>query len=161
MRFGLLSKTQMLRKGESMETMNNTQHSQPKVAVYCRVAHSSQLYDGAIVSQRDRLRDFAEQQGFEVAAEYLDDGFNGLTLNRPAFMQMEAAVNAGEINTVFVHSISRIGRNFLTVGKWLSELKRRGVKLIALDGSHMLPAMPDIASLVRSLKKGQRLSIKQ
>ena len=144
-----------------METLSYTQYMLPKVAVYCRVAHSSQINDDAIISQRDRLRDYAEQQGFEITAEYLDNGFSGLTLDRPAFTQMESAITAGEINTIFIHSISRIGRNFHIVGKWLNELEGRGVKLIALDGSHMLPAMPDIAHLVRSQKKGQRLSIKQ
>ena len=157
----MLSKTQMLRKGESMETLSYTQHTPFRAIIYCRVAHSSQINDDAIISQRDRLRDYAEQQGFEITAEYLDNGFSGLTLDRPAFTRMESDINAGEINTIFIHNINRIARDFLLAGKWLQSLKERGVKLIALDGSHVFTEMPDIAHLVHSLKNGQRLSIKQ
>ena len=144
-----------------METMSYNHNSPTKAAIYCRVAHLSQSNDNAIISQRNRLRDYAEQQGFEVTAEYHDNGFSGLTLDRPAFTQMESAITAGEINTIFIHSISRIGRNFSIVGEWLNELEGRGVRLIALDGSHMPPAIPDITNLVHSQKKGQRLSINQ
>jgi len=144
-----------------MTTLINTKHSPSKAVIYCRVANSSKLNGDAISTQRDSLRTYAKQQGFEVTSEYMDNGWSGHTLDRPAFTQMESAINAGEINTIFVHSINRIARDFLLLDKWLCELNGRGCKLIAVDGSHMLPAMPDITNLIRSQKKGQRLSIKQ
>ena len=106
-----------------------------KVAMYMRVASSHQDDTDAINIQRDTLRNFAKQQGYAVCMEYSDNGFSGLNLDRPAFMQMDADIKAGMIDTVIVRDISRIARNFLLASEWLTELESRGVKLIATDGS--------------------------
>ena len=106
-----------------------------KAAVYLRVASISQSDEDAINIQRDTLRSFAKQQGYAVCMEYADNGFSGLNLDRPGFIQMDADINAGKIDTIIVRSIDRIARNYLLAGKWLTELELRGAKLITADDS--------------------------
>jgi len=116
---------------------NDTKHQPNRAALYCRVASSSHQDAQAIFTQRLMLREFAEQQGFEIVGEYLESGISGHTLDRPIFMQMEQAIKASEVDTVIVRCISRISRNYLLTEKWRSDLVKQGVKLIAVDGSHM------------------------
>ena len=49
-----------------MKTLSYAQHSPSKAAIYCRVALSRQINDDTIISQRNILRDYAEQQGFPI-----------------------------------------------------------------------------------------------
>ena len=114
----------------------NQKQKTNKAALYCRVASPSPEDARSIEIQRDTLRSFAERQGFAEYTEYLDNGYNGNNLDRPAFMQMEADIQAGKVDTVIVRSIDRIARDMFLCNKWVDSLGKRGVKLIAADGSH-------------------------
>ena len=111
-----------------------------KAAIYCRVASSHPNDAGVIGVQLDRLRSFAKQHGYNVCMEYLDDGYSGNNLNRPAFIQMEADINSGKVDTVIVRCIDRIARDMLIREKWISDSKAKGISVIALDGSHEQPS---------------------
>ncbi|MCL2616163.1 MAG: recombinase family protein [Defluviitaleaceae bacterium] len=93
-----------------------------KVAIYCRVASTHHSDAGAIDIQLVKLRDFAVQQGFGKCREYLDNGYSGNNLNRPAFSKMEADINSGKVDTVIVRCIDRIARDmFLRVMEVLTQ----------------------------------------
>jgi len=111
-----------------------------KAAIYCRVASSQPNDAGAIGIQLDKLRSFAKEHGYNVFMEYLDDGYSGNNLNRPAFTQMEADINSGKIDTVIVRCIDRIARDMLIREKWISDSNEKGISVIALDGSHEQPS---------------------
>ena len=124
-----------------------------KVAIYCRVASTHPSDAGAIDIQLDKLRDFAIQQGFGRCKEYLDNGYSGNNLNRPAFSKMEADINSGKIDTVIVRCIDRIARNMFLMEEWISSSKEKGVRLIALDGSHEPPSfLKEILELMHKKK---------
>jgi DNA invertase Pin-like site-specific DNA recombinase len=53
---------------------------------------------------------------------YVDDGFSGVSFDRPAFQEMIEDVHKGEINLVLVKDLSRFGRNYLEAGHYLEEL---------------------------------------
>lgn len=105
-------------------------------AVYCRVARLDKY---AINMQKDQLTRFVDSNGYNGAMYYLDDGYNGLSFERPAFLKMQEDIRAGIIQRVIVKSLSRIGRDCFKVQSWLSEAKQMGVEVVALDGSHMMP----------------------
>ena len=102
-----------------------------KVAIYCRVASKD---DFAIESQCQNLRHFAAAQGYEDCTEYLDNGVNGLTLDRPALNSLNDDIIKGKIQIAFVASASRIGRDFGPVFKWLDFAKSSSVKVISQSG---------------------------
>lgn len=99
-------------------------------AVYCRTAHRD---DFSIFSQRDLLTRLANDKGYDNIGYYQDNGYSGLTFERPAFLQMCEDIQAGNIQCVLVLGISRIGRDLLSVSQWLTELWLSGITVIALD----------------------------
>jgi DNA invertase Pin-like site-specific DNA recombinase len=99
-----------------------------QAAIYCRVASASEF---ALESQRRSLYNFAESIGFDVAAEYLDNGANGLTFDRPAFSKLNDDMLAGRIQSLIVLNSSRIGRDSLIVYKWLCKVRNLGVVVIS------------------------------
>ena len=52
---------------------------------------------------------------------FVDDGITGTTMNRPGFQKMLRAIEAGYISAVFVKDLSRLGRNYIEVGKLTEE----------------------------------------
>ena len=110
-----------------------------KTALYCRVASQHPNDAGVTILQLEKLRGLAKQQGYDSYTEYLDNGFSGNDFNRPAFAEMEAAINKGEIDTIIVCSLDRIVRNFILFSEWDEWRRSKGVQLIASDGSHEPP----------------------
>jgi site-specific DNA recombinase len=121
-----------------------------KAAIYCRTASTHSDDFPVIEIQRDTVRDFAFRQGYEACAEYSDDGFGGNSLDRPAFIQMQEDINFGKIDTVIVHRIDRIARDYLLLEKCLQDFKSKGIKVITVDGFHEFNPLPSIVELVRS-----------
>jgi len=54
--------------------------------------------------------------------EYIDDGYTGTNFNRPAFQKMMEAIKSGIIDTVIVKDLSRFGRDYIEVGKYIEEI---------------------------------------
>jgi len=137
----------------------NTPHDtleKSKTAIYCRTASTHPNDFMAIWVQRDKLRAFAHEQGLPVIKEYTDDGFSGNNLNRPAFIEMEADIAAGKIDTIIVSCINRIARDVFLMEDWMSKARAMGVLIIALNGSHEPPPplfLKDIRALILGKKR--------
>jgi DNA invertase Pin-like site-specific DNA recombinase len=54
--------------------------------------------------------------------EYCDDGYTGTNFDRPGFQQMLEDAKMGKIDTIILKDHSRLGRNFLGVGRYLEEI---------------------------------------
>ena len=104
------------------------QDNKRQAAIYCRVASKD---DFAIEHQRQSLRRFAASQGFDDCVECLDNGVNGLTLDRPALNHLNDDMTNGTIQVVFVLSASRIGRGVVPTSTWLNFAKLSGVEVIS------------------------------
>ena len=102
-----------------------------KTAIYCRVANED---DSAIATQEDRLRIYAQENGYGNVTIYSDNGASGLDFNRPALSKLEADIQAGWIDALIVRDISRIGRNCFETENWIADLRKKGVKLLTVDG---------------------------
>lgn len=92
----------------------------------------------SISNQRDLIRKFTESHPeIEIIKEYADDGFSGVDFERPAFLQMFEDIKAGIINCVIVKDLSRFGRNYIEVGKYLEEIfPVYGVRFIAISENY-------------------------
>ena len=65
---------------------------------------------------------------------FVDDGITGTTMNRPGFQKMLRAIEAGYISAVFVKDLSRLGRNYIEVGKLTEEFfPLHDVRLVAVS----------------------------
>jgi len=106
------------------------ENNKPVVAVYCRAARA----DKTIINiQKNLLSRFAEEMGFGNCLFYIDNGYSGSNLDRPAFSEMNKAMQAGKIRAVIVKDHARIARNFYIVGKWLDETAKLCIPVIVYN----------------------------
>lgn len=72
----------------------------------------------SIENQKDILSKFVMLNGWIEKKVYVDDGYGGGTFQRPAFMEMLEDIKSGEINLVLVRDLSRLGRDYIEVGRY-------------------------------------------
>ena len=110
--------------------------NQKKTALYCRLSQDDGL-DGdsnSIQNQKSILQKFAEDHHFPNPCFYVDDGFSGGNFQRPAFQQMIADMENGEIGIIVTKDLSRLGRNQLHTGLYIEErFPMFGVRYIAIN----------------------------
>ena len=125
-----------------------------KAALYCRVASASPDDSDVVEHQQGYLRDFAIQQGFDDFVEYLDNGYSGNNLDRPAFVKMDADIKEGRFEVVIVRNIGRVARNCILAENWIRGLDAHGVKFISADGMHERSSF--ILGIYRELAQNSR-----
>lgn len=88
---------------------------QNRVAIYIRWSTDDQSEGTTLETQREACVYYAKSQGWSVPPErmYIDDGYSGATLDRPAMERLRAAINSGDIQCVVVNTIDRLSRNIV------------------------------------------------
>ena len=88
----------------------------------------------SIDNQRTMLRKYAEEHGFEIYDEYIDDGVSGTTFQRPEVQRLLDDAKTGVINTIVVKDLSRFGRNYIEVGQYVDYVfPAFGIRFIAIQ----------------------------
>ena len=88
----------------------------------------------SIQNQKKILQKAAKDKGYTDTIFFVDDGITGTTMKRPGFQKMIAAIEAGYISAVFVKDLSRLGRNYIEVGKLTEEFfPLHDVRLVAVS----------------------------
>ena len=88
----------------------------------------------SIDNQRTMLRKYAEEHGFEIHGEYIDDGISGTTFQRPEVQRLLDDAKTGVINTIIVKDLSRFGRNYIEVGQYIDYVfPAFGIRFIAIQ----------------------------
>lgn len=92
-------------------------------ALYCRLSRDDNMDNesNSISNQKKILQKAAKDKGYTDTIFFVDDGITGTTMKRPGFQKMIAAIEAGYISAVFVKDLSRLGRNYIEVGKLTEE----------------------------------------
>jgi DNA invertase Pin-like site-specific DNA recombinase len=82
-----------------------------KAICYYRVSSEQQAKKQSIDMQKLRLKEFAEEKGYEIVAEFPDDGISGESIElRPGFQETLAIIEEGGVDVLLVFMIDRIGR---------------------------------------------------
>lgn len=105
-------------------------------ALYLRLSRDDELQgeSNSISTQRIMLRKYAEQNGFYVVDEYIDDGYSGTNFERPSFKRMIDDIENDRINCVITKDLSRLGRNYLLTGQYIELFfPAHNVRYIAID----------------------------
>lgn len=108
-------------------------------AIYLRLsaADGDKAESGSIANQRAFLHQWAEREGFEITAEYADDGYTGTDFERPGFRALMQALKAGEVGCFATVDLSRLGRNYLEVGLLQEQtFPAMGVRYIAVNDGY-------------------------
>jgi site-specific DNA recombinase len=106
-----------------------------QVALYARVSSEQQAEAKTIESQLAEMRRRIAADGYEQASvlEFVDDGYSGSTLVRPALERLRDVAAAGGIDRLYVHCPDRFARNYAYQVLLLDELTQRGVEVIFLN----------------------------
>lgn len=125
-------------------------------ALYCRLSRDDEICgeSSSISTQRQMLRQYANEQGFHIADEYIDDGWSGLNFDRPSFERMIEDIEDGKINCVITKDLSRLGRNYILTGQYTEMyFPSKNVRYIALnDGVDSQKGENEIAAFKNILK---------
>ena len=89
----------------------------------------------SIANQRKLLEQYIEAHPeLNLVDFYQDDGYTGTNFDRPAFRRMEGDIEAGKINCVLVKDLSRFGRDYIEMGRYLERVfPAQGVRFIAVN----------------------------
>jgi len=105
-------------------------------ALYLRLSRDDNLEGESysIGNQKKLLTKIAKEKGYTNLLFYADDGISGVTMNRAAYIRMIADIENNKISAVFVKDLSRLGRNYIEVGRLTEEfLPEHDVRLVAVS----------------------------
>jgi len=108
-----------------------------QIAIYARVSSSQQKEAATIESQVDVLFKYAQDNGFEIPAEWIfkDDGYSGSVLDRPGLDELRDLVREGVIGAILVYSPDRLSRKYVSQLILEEEFRKHNVKTIYIKGS--------------------------
>ena len=115
---------------------SSKKHELGTAALYCRLSRDDNMdsESNSIQNQRKILQKAAKDKGYTDTVFFVDDGITGTTMKRPGFQQMLTAIEAGYISAVFVKDLSRLGRNYIEVGKLTEEFfPLHDIRLVAVS----------------------------
>jgi site-specific DNA recombinase len=102
-----------------------------RAALYARVSTAHQERERTIASQLEALEQAAALRSTDVPSDrrYIDDGFSGSRLDRPALDALRDAAADGLLDLVFIYAPDRLARSYVHQQVVLEELGRRGVRV--------------------------------
>ena len=115
---------------------SSKKHELGTAALYCRLGRDDNMdsESNSIQNQRKILQKAAKDKGYTDTIFFVDDGITGTTMKRPGFQKMLTAIEAGYISAVFVKDLSRLGRNYIEVGKLTEEFfPLHDIRLVAVS----------------------------
>lgn len=88
----------------------------------------------SIVNQKLLLEKYAQDNGFDNTIFLSDDGYSGTNFERPSWKKVMEMIDNGEVETLIVKDLSRLGREYLQVG-YFTEIyfPQKGVRFIAIN----------------------------
>jgi site-specific DNA recombinase len=104
-----------------------------KAALYARVSTDAQQKEGTIESQLVELRRQIKVAGHVLAVEYIDDGYTGMVLDRPALNRMRADLKTDRFDRIYFLAADRIAREVEYQRIIVGELLKHG-KQITING---------------------------
>lgn len=125
------------------------------VGIYARLSRDDERQGESvsIENQKLLLRRYCDRQGWTVVGEYVDDGWSGTNFDRPAFRRLLEDVEQKKVNLVLVKDLSRLGRDYIEVGKYTDcVFPYYGCRFVAVnDGVDTLRQNDDVAMIFKNV----------
>ena len=108
-----------------------------RAAFYARVSSEQQATAHTIESQLSALAERAQADDSPVPLErqFIDDGYSGAILVRPAMDRLRDLAAVGGVDRIYVHSPDRLARNYAYQVVLIDEWRRAGVEIVFLNRS--------------------------
>ncbi len=115
--------------------MKKSLSSDSTAAIYARVSSEQQAQAATIASQVAALEERVAQDGLmlEPPMRFLDEGYSGGTLIRPALERLRDMAATGVIDRLYVHSPDRLARKYAYQVLLLEEFSHCGVEVAFLN----------------------------
>lgn len=107
-------------------------------ALYCRLSRDDELQgdSNSIKNQKSILQKYADDNGFVSTEFFVDDGYSGTNFERPDWQRLISQVEEGNIGTIIVKDMSRLGRDYLKVGYYTEVLfPGSDIRFIAINNN--------------------------
>ena len=101
-----------------------------RVALYCRVSTDEQTQGRTIESQIKELESLAQARGYVVAEKYIDDGWSGALLSRPALDALRDDAGNHLFDGVLINDVDRLSRDIANLAVVKRDLEAKGVDVI-------------------------------
>ena len=111
-----------------------------RTALYLRLSREDgdKTESDSIANQRTLLEAYAaDHPELCIVDEFVDDGYSGSNFERPAFQRLFQELEQGTVNCILVKDLSRFGRNYIEVGRYLERIfPVMRVRLIAVTDNY-------------------------
>ncbi len=141
-------------------------------ALYVRLSRDDNLEGESysIGNQKKLLTKIAKEKGYTNLLTFCDDGISGVTMDRAGYKDMIKAIEDNKISAVFVKDLSRLGRNYIEVGRLTEEyFPEHDIRLVAVsdnidtdEGENELAPIKNLFNewYARDISKKRRISNK-
>lgn len=112
-------------------------------ALYCRLSvedtkdekkNGKEDLSNSIQNQKAMLLQYARDHRFPHPTFFIDDGYSGVTYDRPGFQKMLDEIEAGHVGTIITKDLSRLGRNSALTGLYINyTFPQNDVRYIAIN----------------------------
>ena len=155
-----------------MKQSNNKKSRDVTAFLYERLSRDDNLEGESysIGNQKKLLAKVAKEKGYTNLIHFLDDGISGVTMERPGFVEMIRQLEQGKAAAVFVKDLSRLGRNYIEVGRLTEEFfPEHDIRLVAVsdnidtaEGENELAPIRNLFNewYARDISKKRRISNK-
>ena len=155
-----------------MKQSNNKKSRDVTAFLYERLSRDDNLEGKSysIGNQKKLLAKVAKEKGYTNLVHFLDDGISGVTMDRPGFVEMIRQLEQGKAAAVFVKDLSRLGRNYIEVGRLTEEFfPDHDIRLVAVsdnidtaEGENELAPIRNLFNewYARDISKKRRISNK-
>ena len=155
-----------------MKQSNNKKSRDVTAFLYERLSRDDNLEGESysIGNQKKLLAKVAKEKGYANLVHFLDDGISGVTMDRPGFVEMIRQLEQGKAAAVFVKDLSRLGRNYIEVGRLTEEFfPDHDIRLVAVsdnidtaEGENELAPIRNLFNewYARDISKKRRISNK-
>jgi site-specific DNA recombinase len=106
-----------------------------QAASYARVSSEQQAEANTVASQIAALQVRVAEDGLALPQErlFVDEGYSGATLIRPALERLRDLIAAGGVDRLYVHSPDRLARKYAYQVLLIDEFQRAGVEVVFLN----------------------------
>lgn len=155
-----------------MKQSNNKKSRDVTAFLYERLSRDDNLEGESysIGNQKKLLAKVAKEKGYTNLVHFLDDGISGVTMDRPGFVEMIRQLEQGKAAAIFVKDLSRLGRNYIEVGRLTEEFfPDHDIRLVAVsdnidtaEGENELAPIRNLFNewYARDISKKRRISNK-
>lgn len=102
-----------------------------RAAIYTRVSTEDQAKEGfSLDAQLEKLRAYCTARGWNIAGEYVDEGYSGRKTRRPAYMRMMEEIEKWD--ALLVIKMDRIHRNSKNFMLMMEDLGKKGKEFVSM-----------------------------